>query len=178
MALYTGARLEELGQLTIEDVRQEAGRIYLDINDHGEQKFLKNPGSKRRIPVHSQVLDLGFMDYVAAVRQQGHEDLFPYVRSATGKRTAAFSKWINRYLRVESGITDPCKVFHSFRHTFKDACREAGLARDVHNALTGHTTGGVDEGYGLGFSIRVLGDAMESIKYEGLKIPAWRDLPD
>lgn len=66
-------------------------------------------------------------------------------------------------------------MFHSFRHTFKDACREAGLARDLHNTLTGHTTGGIDEGYGLGFSMRALGEAIEQIRYEGLTIPAWRD---
>lgn len=174
LALYTGARLEELGQLTVEDVRQEAGRFYLDINDQGENKYLKTPGSKRRIPIHRDVLNLGFMEYVAAARQQGHEDLFPHIRSATGKRTAAFSKWVNSYLRNQCGITDPQKVFHSFRHTFKDACREAGVARDIHNALTGHTTGGVDEGYGLGFSIRVLDEAVQRIKYPSLHIPQWR----
>lgn len=171
LALYTGARLEELGQLSVDDVRQEAGRFYLDINDQGENKYLKTPGSKRRIPIHQDVLNLGFRDYVAVARQQGHEDLFPHVRSATGKRTAAFSKWVNSYLRNKCGICDPRKVFHSFRHTFKDACREAGIPRDLHNALTGHTTGGVDEGYGLGFSIRALDKAIQTVGYGDLYIP-------
>ncbi|MEM7625860.1 MAG: site-specific integrase [Planctomycetota bacterium] len=170
LALYTGARLEELAQLTVDDIRQEAGRFYLDINDQGENKYLKTPGSKRRIPMHREVLDLGFMEYVSSTQQQGHEDLFPYVQSATGKRTAAFSKWVNSYLRKQCGISDPRKVFHSFRHTFKDACREAGIPQDVHNALTGHTTGGVDEGYGLGFSIRVLDEAVQSIRWDALTI--------
>lgn len=174
LALYTGSRLEEIAQLTIDDTRQEAGRHYLDINDDGPRKFLKTPGSKRRVPVHPKLIELGWLDYVASIKVQGHTELFAHVKSGTGKRTAAFSKWVNKYLRTRCGITDPRKVFHSFRHTFKDACREAGLPRDVHNALTGHTSGGVDEGYGLGFSVRVLGEAMESVNYEGLNIPAWR----
>ena len=124
--------------------------------------------------MHPRLIELGWLDYVSAVRVQGHKELFPHVRSATGKRTAAFSKWVNKYLRAKCGIVDHRKVFHSFRHTFKDACREAGLPRDVHNALTGHTTGSVDEGYGLGFSIRVLSEAIESINYLGLSIPSWR----
>lgn len=170
LALYTGARLEELGQLAVDDVRQEAGRFYLDINDQGENKYLKTPGSKRRIPIHKDVLGLGFLDYMASVRQHGQEDLFPHVRSATEKRTSAFSKWVNGYLRKQCGISDPRKVFHSFRHTFKDACREAGIPQDVHNALTGHTTGSVHEGYGLGFSVRVLDEAVQSIHWGDLKI--------
>ncbi|MEM1353904.1 MAG: DUF6538 domain-containing protein [Planctomycetota bacterium] len=174
MALYTGARLEEIAQLTIDDVRREAGWLYLDINDEGEKKFLKNASSKRRVPVHPRMIELGFDRFLKLFGQQGHEDLFPNVQSATGKRTAAFSKWINRHLRIECGIRDPRKVFHSFRHTFKDACREAGIARDLHNALTGHATGGVDQEYGLGFSIKTLGHAIGSIHYEGLSIPAWR----
>ena len=42
------------------------------------------------------------------------------------------------------------KVFHSFRGTFKDNCRRAGIPPDVHHALTGHAPGNVgDKSYGM-----------------------------
>ena len=60
----------------------------------------------------------------------------------------AWSKWFGRYIR-ELGITDTAKVFHSFRHNFKDALRTAGVSEEVHDALTGHSTRGeVSRGYG------------------------------
>lgn len=45
-------------------------------------------------------------------------------------------------------VDHSAKTFHSFRHTFKRACREAGLSEEVHNALTGHAGGGVGRRYG------------------------------
>jgi integrase len=48
IALYTGARLEELGQLEVTDLKQEGGLYYLDINSVG-RKRLKTKASARRI---------------------------------------------------------------------------------------------------------------------------------
>ncbi len=47
--------------------------------------------------------------------------MFPGLRpDKKGAVTGNWSKWWGRYAR-QSGITDRRKVFHSFRHTFKDA---------------------------------------------------------
>ena len=53
-----------------------------------------------------------------------------------------------RPLLGEHVTEDPAKTFHSFRHTFKRACREAGLGEEIDNALTGHSGGGVGRSYG------------------------------
>jgi hypothetical protein len=37
------------------------------------------------------------------------------------------------------GITDDTKVFHSFRHSFIDALRLAGVPGEINIALVGHT---------------------------------------
>jgi hypothetical protein len=90
------------------------------------------------------------------------------------KRIAAFPEWVSSHLRKKCGISDPQKVFHSFGHTFKDACREAGISQDVHNALTGHTTAGVGEGDGLVLSTGVLDEAVQAIRYGDLNISRGR----
>lgn len=174
LALFTGARLEELGQLALSDVRTEAGITFLEIEDIHDGQSVKNAASRRRTPLHRYILELGFMDYVDETRKHGHGDLFPYVTSQTGKRTSPFSKWVNRYFRKHCGIDDPRKVFHSFRHTFKDACREAEVPREVRNALMGHSTIGVDEEYGEGYSLRVLNEAIQKVDYNRLNINPWR----
>jgi len=45
-------------------------------------------------------------------------------------------------------VESPDKVFHSFRHGFKDALRAGRLGEDVIDALTGHSTkASVSHGY-------------------------------
>lgn len=56
------------------------------------------------------------------------------------------------------------------RHTFKDACRRAGIAEEVHDALTGHSNGSVGRSYGLGVSLTVLAEAMETVSYPGVTV--------
>ena len=72
------------------------------------------------------------------------------------------------------------KTFHSFRHTFKRACRKAGLAEEIHHALTGHSGGGVGRAYGRerradgsldrGISLSRLQDEINKVAYPGLDV--------
>jgi integrase len=89
---------------------------------------------------------------------------------------AAFS-WASRchrsltsYAREQAGITDPRKVFHSFRHTFKRQCRECGIPKDIHGAITGHPSGDVADRYGGAYPLRPLADAMRRLRYDGLDL--------
>lgn len=165
LALYTGARIEELGQCQLSDVRQKEGITYLDFNLEGEAKSLKTESSARKVPLHNYVLEKGFLDYVEDLRKQGAAMLFPDLKvSAEGKFTKVFSQWYGRYARG-LGITDPKKVFHSFRHTFKDACRNARIPMEMHDRLTGHTTAGVGAIYGDGYDLSILNEEVQKISY-------------
>jgi integrase len=69
-------------------------------------------------------------------------------------RGNAAGKRIIRMVREKVGITDPRKApSHSFRHLFKDLCRDAEIEKAVHDALTGHATTDVGDKYGKGFSL-------------------------
>jgi len=141
------------------DVKQEDGISYLDIRP-GDGKSVKAASPKRRVPIHPELLRLGFLDHVKG--QRGPR-VFPELRADThGKITGRWAKSYGRYTHT-IGITDPRKVFHSFRHAFKDACRHAGVTEEHHDALTGHRNGSVGRSYGLGVPLKVLAEALAKV---------------
>src|SRR5690606_20223968 len=67
LGLYTGARLEELCQLQKSDIRQTDGLHYIDIHeDNDEENQTKSSSSNRRVPLHSHLIELGFLEFVAS----------------------------------------------------------------------------------------------------------------
>lgn len=173
LALYTGARLEELGQLQVADVRESSGIHFLHISDESDGQTVKTESSRRRVPLHPKLLDAGFLRYVDRIRQAGHVQLFPALRrSPKGKLTDGFSKWWGRYARGLGIEKSRRKVFHSLRHGFKDAVREAGVTEEINDALTGHSGGGVGRSYGSGqFPLRQLAEAMARVDYPDVPLP-------
>ena len=167
LALYTGARLEELGQLHKKDVQQQNGIWHINISDEADGASVKTYSSRRNIPIHPALLKLGFIEYA----HQQCERIFPAIKVDSHESlTGNFSKWWGRYAREIIGITDKRKVFHSFRHAFKDACRNSGIHQEIHDTFTGHAGSNVGSTYGSGASLKRLANQMEKLKYEGLKI--------
>lgn len=182
LSLYTGARLEELGQLYAADVKQEKGIWYLDITDIIEDnrlkishpKRIKSASARRKLPLHPRLLDAGFLDYLDAIKAQKHIRLFPLLEvDCKGDITGNFSKWWTRYRR-RIGIKSKLKPFHSLRHTFKDAMREAEIDVMVANRLMGHKDDSMGGHYGLGHSLRVLDLAIKRIDYPDLEVPRYK----
>jgi integrase len=178
IGLYTGLRLEEIGQLAPADIVQERYRdkegnehrtYVIYATEEGDGKRLKNEPSRRRVPIHDTLIDLGFIKY--AHSQKGAQ-LFPEFKpDKNGRRTASFSLWFGR-LKRSLGIIDERKTFHSYRHFFKDIMREVGVAEEVSDALSGHTNGSVSRNYGSGyFPLRPLVDAINLYEVHGVKLP-------
>ena len=181
LALYTGARLGELCQLTTDDIFLDD---YLDddgskvevwtmmITNEGEDQGLKNEGSRRRIPVHADLIKLGFLEYVSTMKKGL---VFPLLTKdgIYASLSTNWSKWYGRYLRNTVMIKDKRLVFHSFRHTFKDYARSASISEEIHNALTGHSSGTVAESYGSDiYPLKPLVEAMNKYKVSGIVLPA------
>jgi len=152
LALYTGARLEELGQLRVSDMRVEDDVPFLAI-EPGDGKRVKTRSSRRRIPIHPELVRLGFLTFVMTQRGAAHERLFPELRATSyGSLTAAWSKFWGKHAR-ELGVTDRRKTFHSFRHGWKDAAR-AVMPEEHHDAITGHSSSSVGRSYGRGVPLK------------------------
>ncbi len=180
LALFTGARLGELAPLTEADITTDelTGIATIKVTEDLEQgRRLKNVGSRRVIPLHPELVRLGFMQFVEQVRDGSGSEarLFPLLKPGPkGGLGEAWSKWFGRYIR-SLGITNPASVFHSFRHSFKDALRAAGVSEDLNDALTGHSGGGVGRAYGAKdmvrrFGLATLAEAVAKASYPGLDL--------
>ena len=182
MALYTGARLEELCQLTLDDIKTEARIPYLRIIDLKDEKAdkqvkrLKNVGSRREIPIPQQLNAHGFLAYVQHLRQQKRTWLFPQLKGDPkyGRRGASWGKWWGRWRKtLDVGGREKC--FHAFRHVFKSACRASGVGEDIHDAITGHSSNHIGRDYGK-FPLEALKLGIDQVTYPELKF-AWTWTP-
>lgn len=124
IALYTGARLNEICQLSCNDVRHDAesNRWVFDFNENDDvpHKSLKRSNHNRLVPLHKKLIELGFLDYVKLVSQKNSR-IFPELEYAgeANKYGNAIQRWFNRtYLNKKNcNITTEKTSFHSLRHT-------------------------------------------------------------
>ncbi len=88
-----------------------------------------------------------------------------------GYYSSPYSKWFARLLR-QVGAKTPKHGFHSFRHTWADACREAGVPNERMRSLGGWAGGtGTDAHYVSGYHVRTLYEEVRNLRYD---LPALR----
>ena len=173
ISLYSGMRLNEICQLTEDDIAVEDGTdIFLVRPDEDGVKRVKTSAGHRFVPIHPELKRLGFLDHVAIVRakQPAKARLFPELTTAsTGYISDNFSKWFANFLdKVE--IKDNRKNFHSFRHTFRDGLREAEISQDRVRELGGWSSGSTEDDYGSGTRPSTLAREIAKVRYEGLNL--------
>ncbi|MDE1462087.1 site-specific integrase [Spartinivicinus poritis] len=160
LLLYTGARREEIAQLDTEDVKCKEKIYYLDIHNRGDH-HLKNEYSERLIPLHTDIISLGFLQYIES--REGQVKLFD-VNSTDGIFGRPLTAWFTG-LKRKLGFADN-KVLHSFRHTFRDLAVESRVPNEHIKALLGHSQGDMTHGvYGSGFSLKLLNESMQLIDF-------------
>ncbi|WP_411837289.1 site-specific integrase [Paracoccus sp. ME4] len=130
LMLYTGVRnSSEMARMRLENIYEEQGVPVFYLADAS-----KNERSKRLVPIHKELIQLGFLDYVAARRADGQVFLFPEWAARPDK----VNDWFNVTYLVRIGLKAPDKVFYSFRHTLATALARAGVSRDVSKMISGH----------------------------------------
>lgn len=161
---FTGARLEELCQLRIDDFIQQQGIQCIRIDDSNEGQNLKNSSSRRTLPLHPSMVALGILQHVESVRCSGADRLFPQLEPVRGKLGHEPSKWFGRY-RTKRGVTDPRKTFHSFRHSFIDDLRDAGIQDSLIRRMVGHEDSSVTFSiYGSRTPIKAMAEALTNVQ--------------
>jgi integrase len=186
LALFTGARLEELGQLHLTDIMaltysdldgEDRTADFISIKEDDETgQSVKNEHSIRKVPVHPELKRLGFLAYCDEMRRQGHLRLFPELKpNKFGTLTSKWGEWFGKYKREICGVTDSRMTFHSFRHTFKQYARQVGVVEGIQTQIMGHSGDSVADDYGSGFYMHPVVEGMAMYKIPGLKLPkAWR----
>ncbi|WP_424984459.1 site-specific integrase [Microbulbifer sp. S227A] len=145
LGMFTGARLNEICQLDIADVQQDGETWFLNITDEGDDtKSVKSKAGRRNVPLHSELIRLGFLDFVDS-RRNGRR-LFPdYSYSANGGYGRALGRWCNESFLPKLGVKKPGLVFHSLRHTVVTRLSQADVPEPIVQCIVGHARSGVTQ---------------------------------
>jgi len=199
LSIYTGARLGELIQLRVQDVMQDDHIYYLSITDEdqddNENRTLKTRAAKRKIPVHRDLITLGFIDYVNELKTAGARRVLPQIRvpekqtdsgSRQLKPSHYASKWYGKYQANRIQNIEPSegsKTFHSFRHTFISRALKCDMDKSKLQQICGHEPSLLGETatyQGDGYSLAQLKSEMDKFKYEGFTrrniTGSWREM--
>lgn len=170
LAVFGGLRLNEACQLRTADVQEVDGLPMLFIQAISEGQQLKTAAAVRRVPVHPELLRLGFLRMVAKQQEAGVDRLFPELKPGKfGNFSDPFSRWWGRFMD-SAELPGRGLVFHSFRHGFRDRMREAAIPSDIADALGGWAAVGQGAAYGAGFSAKTLAGHLSRVAYTGLSL--------
>ncbi|MBP5344276.1 MAG: site-specific integrase [Alphaproteobacteria bacterium] len=165
IALYHGCRLNEICQLDVTDIVREKGIPCISINENAPDKSVKNKGSQRVIPIHPKLLEMGFLYFVEYQRRAQNRKLFNLTQIRNGMYGCPVQHWFARYLD-KIGITEPSKVFHSFRHTFETMATEKRIPPQYQNAICGWTDQGIGQRvYAHKKDIKIMREELSKISY-------------
>lgn len=163
IALFSGMRQEEICQLDLADLREEAGIWVFDIHGRGERN-VKNATAVRLVAVHSRLINMGLLSYAEEIRKSGQKRLFPNLKRGGADQRFGhnYAKWFTRYRR-DVDLYEPGLDFHSFRHSATTFMAQAGVTSEVIDRVTGHVTAGETSRYTKGFKVEQIRDAIEAI---------------
>lgn len=125
---YTGARINEIAQLHVSDIYE----VPIGVHDDGtpittpcislnsfNKKNLKSRNAKRLVPIHKELIDVGFLEYVKYMKTLGFIHLFPDLHGRESRPGTYISAWFNgTHLKSWCEIDDVRKKYHSFRNHF------------------------------------------------------------
>jgi integrase len=171
LGLFTGGRRGELCPLLLDDVVERDGVVCLRIHEHYDEKgeklsSLKNVESERVVPLHPELLKIGFKSFVEERRAAGKARLFDCPEF---NKFDQFGKWFSRLLTY-AGVKTSRNTYHSFRHTMEQAMRDNIDDFTVRCRIAGRTVDHSSEGYGKGHTVKALHLQIAKIEYLGLDL--------
>ncbi|HEX7857495.1 MAG TPA: site-specific integrase [Sphingobium sp.] len=169
LCLFHGLRNGEAAGLRVEDVGMEDGEPVIHVREYDGRR-LKTKESRGTLPIHPEVLRLGFLTHVEQRRKAGEILLFP--EGVANNRGQVAAKLGERFsARVKAlGLIGRKLGIHSFRHNFEDRLRAAELPVRTALALARRTEVGSSRIYGDGVSARQKAAALVKIVYPGLDL--------
>ena len=178
IGLYNGMRLNEICQLNVEDIQLHDDIICFaitrDANLGINDKQLKTKSSERIIPIHPHLMDIGFTQYLKNFKNRPRSKLFPDIPlGTTGYRSDTFSKQFRRFLKTIDADADRTS-FHSFRHNFRDAMREANIRHEIAMRLGGWSDSSQSKSsqafYGKGYMMKAIVKELEKVHFAGIGV--------
>ncbi len=147
----TGMRLSEALGLVWDDINIENDVPHINLQPH-PWRSLKTSSSKRLLPL----VGVSFEAIKVMHNQCNTGFLFKTYSSLNGCNgnscSAALNKWMKQF---GEGY-----VLHSFRHSFRDRLRNAGVQSEIIDRLGGWSSSSIGQGYGEGYSLGMLKEQM------------------
>lgn len=145
IGLFTGARINEICQLNPQEDIYEANGVWcfkFTEDTEADEDVVKSikKTTTRLCPIHSKLIELGFLNYVAFLREQKVKRMFPAWRVISGNAAAKAGQWFSEHL-IKLGLRDETigkriAGFHAFRHTFITHAENHDIPK--YFAISGH----------------------------------------
>ncbi len=144
LALYTGARINELCSLKLDEIREQDGQAFIKIGTS------KTHAGLRSVPLHSALINAGFLQYVEDVRNlKINERLFPHLMPASKNGYGNLPGRDFGCMKKALGLSDD-KVFHSFRKTLISCLQFNQCNPEIRKVYVGHAA---DDGRDVHMSV-------------------------
>ena len=138
VGIFTGMRTNETSQLRVDDIVKE-GNVWMIIIDETQGKRVKTTSSIRKVPIHPQLISLGFIKYVEILKSNGVDRVFPELTKERDGYSSKISRHYNEKFLQSVGVWKKnVKVLYSTRHTFINRCYNKGVDRDIIKQIVGH----------------------------------------
>ena len=145
------------------NIKADGAIRYFDL---GRDAKVKNENSRRTIPIYDLILDLGFDNYVAALKTAGATHLFPDLKPDKFDQLCHDASTLANRLIDRTVADDPLLVFHSLRHTFKDLARDEKIEKYIIDQIVGHAGITAGDKYAFGARIQALKVDLDRIRFE------------
>ena len=166
ISLFSGMRLNEICSLYLDNIIQVKGnhrekRWCFNILEEPDRpdKHLKTLSSRRIVPIHDTLIDLGFIEFIELLKKRhiNRQRLFQELKLSEGSYIRNVSRFFNRRYLTKLGLKTDRKTFHSIRHTVIDHLKQQGIDVSFINELVGHSSGNIDlDRYGKGYNSDIL----------------------
>ena len=91
--MFTGARLSEIAQLRTSDILLANEIPTLSISNMGANQQVKTSASIRTIPIHSELIRLGFIDYAQNIKNEDKDSLWPRLKQRKECNVSIFDRY-------------------------------------------------------------------------------------
>lgn len=173
LMLYHGLRPSEACQLHSNDITTIDGINVIHVTNEGMSQQLKTAQSKRTVPLHQKLIELGFIDFVQTINDRTSKNshfknssLFHYQPSSDGVWSHKFCREFGKLLDQLNFIAGKRPTAYSFRHTFIDELKQLQIEESMVAQIVGHVYHNITYGrYGKQYDVKTLKPVVDKVSY-------------
>jgi integrase len=174
LGIFSGMRTNEMCQLRLIDIKKQNNIWFIFIED-SEDTRVKTDTAIRKVPLHPQLIDLGFVDYVTTQKKSKRGRLFWELSEDRDGFASHVSRHYNqRFLPAVGVWKKHTKVLYCTRHTFINKLYSEKVDENVIKTLVGHEKDFTMKHYGGDpFTPERLLEEISKVNYSGIN---WKKL--